>query len=606
MSSNKETAKQIIQIIGEDNITFMTHCATRLRLNVADENKVDLNALDQVPGVIKAQVKSGQLQVIIGAKVAQVFEEASKLVTLSDDQVQSTEIKKNIVARVVEAISGCFGPVIPVLIGCGMVKSVAAILTTLNLVDPTSGTYQIISLIGDLLFYFFPFFLAVSAAKKFKTHEYLAVALAGALMYPTIQNGALQAAETGVNSLSFLGLPVLFVNYKSTIIPIILSVWIMSYVYKWVNKLIPDTFKVLFVPMIVLFIMVPLELIVIGPFGTYIGQGVAKVVSYLYTTNGVLGALLFGTFRPLLIIFGMHYVITPINAQLIAEYGYSVISPANLTGNLAQAGATLATFFLLKKKSEKAEALSAGVTALFGVTEPAMFGFNLKYKKPMICAMIAGGIGAAYINFWGGGATAVILPGLLALPTYIADNYIHIIIGISISIALAMIGTLVLGIGSKAKADETTIVSATKLDVKPFAKGEVVELNKVNDAVFSTGVMGNGFAIVPTEGKVFAPFAGKVSMVFETKHAIGLRSDNGVEVLVHIGLDTVNLKGEHFTVHIKEGDTIEAGQLLVEFDLEKLKELGYDTIIPFIVTNGAEFAQVTPKLSSDSIEFALA
>lgn len=606
MSSNKETAKQIIQIIGEDNITFMTHCATRLRMNVADENKVDLNALDQVSGVIKAQIKSGQLQVIIGAKVAQVFEEASKLVSLSDNQVQSTEIKKNIIARVVEAISGCFGPVIPVLIGCGMVKSVAAILTTLNLVDPTSGTYQIISLIGDLLFYFFPFFLAVSAAKKFKTHEFLAVALAAALMYPTIQNGALQAAETGVNSLSFLGLPVLFVNYKSTIIPIILSVWIMSYVYKWVNKLIPDTFKVLFVPMIVLFIMVPLELIVIGPFGTYLGQGVAKVVSYLYTTNGVLGALLFGTFRPLLIIFGMHYAITPINAQLIAEYGYSVISPANLTGNLAQAGATLATFFFLKKKSEKAEALSAGVTALFGVTEPAMFGFNLKYKKPMICAMIAGGIGAAYINFWSGGATAVILPGLLALPTYIADNYIHIIIGISISIALAMIGTLVFGIGSKPKADDTTIVSATKLDVKPFAKGEVVELNKVNDAVFSTGVMGNGFAIVPTEGKVFAPFAGKVTMVFETKHAIGLRSDNGVEVLVHIGLDTVNLKGEHFNVRIKEGDTIEAGQLLVEFDLEKLKELGYDTIIPFIVTNGAEFAQVTPKLSSDSIEFALA
>ncbi|HFR3925358.1 TPA: beta-glucoside-specific PTS transporter subunit IIABC [Streptococcus suis] len=606
MSSNKETAKQIIQIIGEDNITFMTHCATQLRMNVADENKVDLNALDQVSGVIKAQIKSGQLQVIIGAKVAQVFEEASKLVSLSDNQVQSTEIKKNIIARVVEAISGCFGPVIPVLIGCGMVKSVAAILTTLNLVDPTSGTYQIISLIGDLLFYFFPFFLAVSAAKKFKTHEFLAVALAGALMYPTIQNGALQAAETGVNSLSFLGLPVLFVNYKSTIIPIILSVWIMSYVYKWVNKLIPDTFKVLFVPMIVLFIMVPLELIVIGPFGTYLGQGVAKVVSYLYTTNGVLGALLFGTFRPLLIIFGMHYAITPINAQLIAEYGYSVISPANLTGNLAQAGATLATFFFLKKKSEKAEALSAGVTALFGVTEPAMFGFNLKYKKPMICAMIAGGIGAAYINFWSGGATAVILPGLLALPTYIADNYIHIIIGISISIALAMIGTLVFGIGSKPKADDTTIVSATKLDVKPFAKGEVVELNKVNDAVFSTGVMGNGFAIVPTEGKVFAPFAGKVTMVFETKHAIGLRSDNGVEVLVHIGLDTVNLKGEHFNVRIKEGDTIEAGQLLVEFDLEKLKELGYDTIIPFIVTNGAEFAQVTPKLSSDSIEFALA
>ncbi|QTU82537.1 PTS glucose transporter subunit IIA [Carnobacteriaceae bacterium zg-C25] len=607
MSSNKETAKQIIQIIGEDNITFMTHCATRLRLNVADENKIDLNALDQVPGVIKAQIKSGQLQVIIGAKVAQVFEEATKLVSLSDNQVQSTEIKKNIIARVVEAISGCFGPVIPVLIGCGMVKSVLAILTTLKLVSSTSGTYQMISLIGDLLFYFFPFFLAVSAAKKFKTHEFLAIALAGALMYPTIQNGALQAAKTGVSSLSFLGLPVLFVNYKSTIIPIILSVWIMSYVYKWVNKVIPDTFKVLFVPMLVLFIMVPLELIVIGPFGTYVGQGVAKVVTFLYTTNGVIGAFLFGTFRPLLIIFGMHYAITPINAQLIAEYGHSVISPANLTGNLAQAGATLAVFLLLKKKAEKAEALSAGVTALFGVTEPAMFGFNLKYKKPMICAMIAGGIGAAYINFFGGGATAVILPGILALPTYIADSYIHIIIGVSISIILAIAGTLLLGIHKKESqlTDETNAISATKLEVKPFAKGEIVELNKVNDAVFSTGIMGQGFAIIATEGKVFAPFSSKVSMVFETKHAIGLRSDNGVEVLIHIGLDTVNLKGEHFKVHIKEGDIVETGQLLVEFDLKKLRELGYDTIIPFIVTNGVEFERVTPTITSDKIEISL-
>lgn len=605
MSNNKETAKQIIQIIGEDNITFMTHCATRLRLNVVNESDVDLDALDQVEGVIKSQLKGGQLQVIIGARVADVFEEAKKLVNLSDENVQSTEVKKNVITRVVEAISGCFGPVIPVLIGCGMVKSVAAILIALKWVDPTSGTYQVISLIGDLLFYFFPFFLAVSAAKKFKTHEYLALALAGALMYPLIQNGAINAAESGVSSLSFLGLPVLFVNYKSTILPIILSVWIMSYVYRWVNKIIPDTFKVLFVPMIVLFIMVPLELIVIGPLGTYLGQGVASIVSYLYTTNGVIGALLFGTFRPLLIIFGMHYAITPINAQLIAEYGYSVISPANLTGNLAQAGATLAVFLLLKKKAEKAEALSAGVTALFGVTEPAMFGFNLKYKKPMIFAMLGGGIGAAYINFFGGGATAVILPGLLALPTYIADNYIHIIIGISISIAFALVGTLLFGIGQKDSKIATQAVNPEKLDVVPFTDGEILPLEKVNDAVFSTGVMGPGFAVQPNQGKVLAPFNGKVTMVFETKHAIGLRSDNGVEVLIHIGLETVNLKGQHFKVLIKEGDTVEAGQALVEFDLEKLKELGYDTVIPFIVTNSVEFKNVSVNLDKKPIEIAL-
>ena len=221
--------------------------------------------------------------------------------------------------------------------------------------------------------------------------------------------------------------------------------------------------------------------------------------------------------------------------------------------------------------------------------------------------MVAGGIGAAYINFFGGGATAVILPGLLALPTYIADSYIHIIIGISISIALAFGATLVLGIGSKKdkEGNPSEEISATKLDVIPFAPGKIVELNQVDDPVFSTGVMGNGFAIIPTEGKVVAPFTGKVSMVFETKHAIGLRSNNGVEVLIHIGLDTVNLKGQYFKVHVKEGDTVSKGQLLVEFDLDKIKELGYDTVIPFIVTNGAEFTNVTPKILPDSVEISL-
>lgn len=585
MSSNKETARKIIQIIGEKNISFMTHCATRLRINVVDEKSINLEALDQVEGVIKAQFKSGQLQVIIGAKVADVFEEAKQLVNLSEDKVQSTEVKKNILSRVVEAISGCFGPIIPVLIGCGMVKSVAAILIALNVLTLKSGTYQVISLIGDLLFYFFPFFLAVSAAKKFKTHEYLSLALAGALMYPLIQEGAINAAKTGINSLSFLGLPVLFVNYKSTIIPIILSVWIMSYVYRWVNKIIPDTFKVLFVPMIVLFIMVPLELILIGPFGTYIGEGIAKIVTYLYTTNGVIGAFIFGTFRPLLIIFGMHYAITPINAQLIAEYGYSVISPANLTGNLAQAGATLAVFFLLKKKTEKTEAFTAGITALFGVTEPAMFGFNLKYKKPMICSMIAGGIGAAYINFFGGASTAVILPGLLALPTYIASNYIHIIIGISISILISFVLTLILGIEPKKRKKQNTKELSKSLTLTPFSEGEVISLSDVNDEVFSKGIMGPGFAIRPKEGKVVAPFDGKVTMVFETKHAIGLQSNNGIEVLIHIGLETVELKGKHFNVLVKEGESIISGQTLVTFDLKELEKLGYDTVIPLMITN---------------------
>lgn len=591
--NHTETAKEIIQIIGADNVTYLTHCATRLRFNIKDISNVNLEQLDRVEGVIKSQYKNGQLQVIIGAKVGGVFEAMQKLITLSEDVVvQKTETKKNVISQVIETISGVFGPVIPVLIGCGMIKSVTAVLTTFSLISTESSTFAVFSMIGDLLFYFFPFFLAVSSAKKFKTNEFLAIALAAALMYPTIQNGALQAAETGVNSLYFMGLPILLVNYKSTIIPIILSVWIMSYVYRFVNKLIPDTFKVLFVPMLVLFIMVPLELIAIGPLGSYIGQGVAQFVTWLYNVNGVLGAFLFGTFRPLLIILGMHYAITPINTQLIAEYGFSVISPANLTGNLAQAGATLAVFFLLKNKTQKSAALTSGITALFGVTEPAMFGFNLKYKNPMLCAMLGGGIGAAYMNFFGGGATAIILPGVLALPTYIADSYIHVLIAVAISIAFAFVGTLALGIKQADEVelkDDTEQMAAKRVAMTQPIPGTIIPLSEVKDSVFSTGMLGEGYAIEPTEGKVCAPFEGSVIMLFETKHAIGLRNDDGVEVLIHIGLDTVELHGQGFETLVEEGDRIAAGDVLVRFDKDFIQSKGYDLTTPVIVTNATEF-----------------
>ncbi|ETT43779.1 glucose PTS transporter subunit IIA [Paenibacillus sp. FSL H7-689] len=611
----EELAKEIIANIGQDNITYATHCATRLRFNVKDESQVNLKALDRLEGVLRAQFNSGQLQIIIGAKVKSVFDAVSEKLDLEnqDIEVKAIQQKKNVISRVVETVAGIFGPVIPVLIGCGMVKSVLAILTTMNLLETTSGAYQTFSLISDLIFYFFPFFLAVSAAKKFKTNEYLAVALAGAYMYPTIMEGAAKVAETGVTSLSFFGLPLLLVNYKSTIIPIIISVWVMSYVYRFVNKRIPDMFKILFVPMIVLFIMVPLGLIVFGPLGTYFGSGVAQIVTYLYTVNGVIGAFLFGTFRPLLIIFGMHYAITPINSQLIAEYGYSVISPANLTGNLAQAGACIGVFLLLKHKASKSSALSSGVTAMFGITEPAIFGFNLKYKRPFICAMLAGGIGAAYINFWGGGATALILPGILALPTYIADSYIHIIIGVAISITLALVAVLIWGIEEEIPAPVTAsvgngtdasaaanVIAATSeshaltrptgtLIIGSPINGTVKNITEIDDPIFA---LGSGAAVESIDGKVYAPFDGKVVSLFPTKHAIGLMSNEGVEMLVHVGINTVKLKGKHFTAYVQQDQVIKQGDLLIEYDHEAIRAAGFDTVVPIIISNTFEYQSV--------------
>lgn len=613
--TTEDLAKEIIANIGQDNITYATHCATRLRFNVKDESQVNLKALDRLEGVLRAQFNSGQLQIIIGAKVKIVFDAVSERLDLenSDIEVKSVKQKKNVISRVVETIAGIFGPVIPVLIGCGMVKSVLAILTTTKLLETTSGAYVTFNLISDLIFYFFPFFLAVSAAKKFKTNEYLAIALAGAYMYPTIMEGAAKAAETGVTSLSFFGLPLLLVNYKSTIIPIIISVWVMSYVYRFVDKRIPDMFKILFVPMLVLFIMVPLGLIAFGPIGTYFGKGVAEIVTYLYTVNGVIGSFLFGTFRPILIIFGMHYAITPINSQLIAEYGYSVISPANLTGNLAQAGACLGVFFLLKHKASKSSALSSGVTALFGITEPAIFGFNLKYKRPFICAMLAGGIGAAYINFWGGGATALILPGILALPTYIADSYIHIIIGITISITLAMGAVLIWGIeedipatANAASGTPSTPVSAvTSATARPAGplmicspiNGTIKDITAIDDPIFA---LGSGAAVESVDGKVYAPFNGKVVSLFPTRHAIGLMSDEGVEMLVHVGINTVKLKGKYFTAHVQQDQIIRQGDVLLEYDVEAIRAAGYDTVVPVIISNTFDY-QGVEQVAADRV-----
>ncbi|BCZ45119.1 PTS system beta-glucoside-specific EIIBCA component [Clostridium gelidum] len=609
---NKDLAVKVLELVGgENNIQYATHCATRLRLNVKDESIIKLEEMDRIEGVLKAQIKNGQLQVVLGAKVDGVFEEFVKMINISDSGIEVGTFKKkrNPISAGVETLSGVFGSIIPVLIGCGMVKSLSAIITTFGILDAKSGAVIVLNLVGDLIFYFFPFFLAVSAAKKFKTSEYMAIALAGAYMYPTIMNGADTAAKTGIASISFLGLPVLFVNYKSTIIPIILSVWILSKVYRKVEKIIPEAFRILFVPMLVLFIMVPLELIAIGPIGIYLGRYIALGIQWLYATSGIFGAFIFGTFRPLLVMFGMHYAVTPINTQLIAEFGKTYISPAQLTGNMAQAGACLGVFILARNKTRKSGALTSGITALFGITEPAMYGYNLKYKKPMICAMVSGGIGAAYVNFFGGAGTTLILPGLLALPTYVANSFIHIIIGVCISIFLALGSTIILGINEEkdeTEQEQTSSTSSVKLQrnvsISAPITGEVKAITEVEDKMFSQEVMGKGVAIVPKDGKVYAPFDGTVEALFHTNHAIGLKSEEGIELLIHIGIDTVNLEGKYFTAKTKQNEKIKKGDLLIEFDEVAIKKEGYDTTVLIVVTNSSEFKNVSPIASGQILK----
>ncbi|WP_339304747.1 beta-glucoside-specific PTS transporter subunit IIABC [Paenibacillus sp. FSL R5-0519] len=630
--NNKDLAKNVLDLVGgEQNISGLTHCATRLRFVLKDDNKADLKSLDQLEGVLKAQNSGGQIQVVIGAKVDAVYSELKNLTSdhigeLTDSTDSGSKKRRNPVNIVLETIAGIFTPVLPALIGCGMIKCVATVIAALGWLEG-SGFMSIINMIGDSIFYFMPFFLAVSAANRFKTNPYLAVALAAGLMHPVILEAASKIAETGVKSIDFLGMPILLMKYSSSVIPIILAVWIMSYVYPVVNRVVPKFLQVLITPMIVLFIMVPLELIILGPIGSYIGNWLTDGINYLYGTVGVLAGAILGFFKPIMVMFGMHYAIMPIQIQQIATIGSTMLLPASLAANLAQAGAAFGVLFLTKNKTMKSAAGSSGLTALFGITEPAIYGVTLRYKRPFFAGCAAAGLVGGFYTLVDAKATAISLPGVLSLGTYTADRYIYIVIGCIAAVVLGFVFTLLAGIkedsdGNKSKqqatdkfnenstsaATEVTSASAVSLTstssdmliVSPMT-GEIKPISEVEDQAFAQELMGKGIAIVPTEGKVYAPFDGVVEALYRTKHAIGLKATNGVEILIHIGVDTVSLKGKYFNAHIEQGQTIKAGDLLVEFDPEGITSAGYNTITSIVVTNMQQYGDVLTTATSGPI-----
>ncbi|MDN4605126.1 beta-glucoside-specific PTS transporter subunit IIABC [Paenibacillus sp. F6_3S_P_1C] len=632
--NNKDLAKNILELVGgERNISGLTHCATRLRFVLKDDAKADLKKLDQLEGVLRAQNSGGQVQVVIGAKVDAVYNEvkglASDRIGGSEESPDHNEPKKkrNPVNVVLETIAGIFTPVLPALIGCGMIKCVATVIAALGWLEG-SGFLVIVNMIGDLIFYFLPFFLAVSAAHKFKTNPYLAVALAAGLMHPTILNAAAQIADTGVTTIDFLGMPILLMKYSSSVIPIILAVWIMSYVYRFVDQFIPKFLRVLLTPMVVLFIMIPLELIVLGPIGSYIGDWLTQGINYLFSTAGVLAGLILGFFKPIMVMFGMHYALMPIQVQQVASLGSTVLLPAALAANLAQAGAAFGVFVLTKSKTMKSAAGSSGFTALFGITEPAIYGVTLRYKRPFFAGCAAAGLVGGFYSLVHASATAISLPGILALGTYTADRYMYVVIGSVAAVVLGFVFTLMAGIkedadGAKMKQQatgavdsiQTAVVSGTNAEqtspqtsasssdmliVSPMT-GEIKPISEVEDQAFAQELMGKGIAIVPTEGKVYAPFDGMVEALYRTKHAIGLKAANGVEILIHIGVDTVSLKGKYFNAHIEQGQAIKAGDLLVEFDPEGITSAGYNTITSIVVTNMQQFGDVLTTATSGPI-----
>ncbi|GGP10117.1 beta-glucoside-specific PTS transporter subunit IIABC [Oceanobacillus neutriphilus] len=608
--NHQQLAKDILSLVGgEENVGSVTHCYTRLRFNLKNNDLADKEKIESLDGVIRVQIQSGQFQVVIGNEVGKVYKEIEKQGNFdsgeSDNSHAVQEQKKgNIIGRFFEVIASIFTPIIPAIAGAGLVKGILGLVTTLEWAPADSDIVAVLNIVADAVFYFLPFFLAVSAARKFKTNEFIALALAGGLMYPTLIEGAKAIAEGGAEGMALFGIPLPFINYSSTVIPIIISVWLLSYVYKWVDAIMPSAVRIIFTPTIVLLIMIPFELVAIGPLGSYLGIGLADGITWLFEHAGILAGGILGATRPLLVIVGMHYGLMPIAIQNIAVLGFDYLVPVFLMANMGQAAAALAVFMKTKNKDLKTIAASSTVSAFLGITEPAMYGVNLRLKKPFIAALIGSGIGGAFITGFGVTASAFVLPGLTSLPVFSGPKFIYLIIGLIITIAVTMVLTFVLGfkdMESKNEKKEVKETPAVKDEQQPATKetavnspleGNIIPLQEVSDPTFAEGLLGKGIAVEPDKGEVIAPFNGSIESLFPTRHAIGLRSEQGLELLIHIGLDTVNLEGKYFEAHVEQGQAVKQGDVLITFDIEKIKSAGYPTVTPVIVTNSADYQDV--------------
>lgn len=612
----KKLGMDLIPLVGGvENISKLTHCATRLRMEFHDRDKVDAAAIQNTPGVISVVEQGGQFQVVIGNDVPVTYrailnEMGGDAAAASTKSAPAAEEKKpGIINRIISVISTTFTPVIPALIGGGMIKAVLSILVLCGLSD-SSSTYTILNFISDAAFYFMPVLLAYGAAIKFECNPVLAMTMACALLHPT-WSGLVGAGE----AVTFFGIPVSLVDYSYSVIPIILSIWIMSYVEKFAEKYTPSFIKFFLKPLIILFISTPIALVLVGPFGSFLNTLVETGANVIYERASWLLPMLMGAFQPFLVLTGTAWAMTPIATVQISAMGYEVVNgPGMLASNIAMGAATLAVAFKTRNSQLRQLALSSGFTGVMGITEPCLYGVNLKLKTPFIASMIGGAIGGVYAGFSGLVRYAFVSPGLAALPAFIGENpmnIVHAIITCVISFVAAFVATLILGFkepeetapatapAPKAKEEAPKAVTAGDKTVVSPLQGKTVPLSEVNDAVFSQKVLGDGVAVQPTEGKVCAPVDGVISSLFDTCHAVGLESDDGLELLIHVGIDTVNLQGRHFKAHAKTGDRVKKGDVLITFDLEAIQKEGYDTITPVLVSNSDDFSAVEAVTGRD-------
>lgn len=608
MADNKQIAQQVLAAVGgAGNVSSVTHCMTRLRFVLKDQTIPNKDEISKIKGVVGVNISGGQYQVIIGNSVGNVYREMLALGGLSDTQTGPVVKQKvNPISAALDFIAGCMTPLFTAIIAGGLIKVLLVIFgpTLLGLMSDTSDTYILMNALGDAPFYFLPILVAITASKKLGCNSFLAAMVSSMLVYPNL----ITLLSSDTPTYLFGVIPVMHGSYASSIIPAMLATILLKYVEILVDKITPDWSKNFLRPLLIVIITAPITLCLLAPLGLVIGNVLQVVINTIYGFAPWLAMLLFAGFMPFIVMTGMHWAFVPACLMSLADPGFELmLLPAMLCSNIAQAGATFGAAFKTKDKDIKQMAFPAAISALLaGVTEPAMYGVTLRLKKPMIGACIAGAIGGLIAGFVNLKAFAFATPCLTAIVQFISpeggSNFMFACIIFAVVLVLSFVLAFILTPANAEEASdtpaapETTPASAPlcdKIVIEAPIPGEVIPLAEVKDQTFASGVLGEGYAIVPSEGKVYAPFDGTCDNLFDTLHAMGLVSDSGVELLIHVGLETVKLNGAPFTAHIKSGDTFKKGDLLLEFDIPAIQAAGCEIQTPVIVTNAEDVGDIS-------------
>ena len=614
---NKQLAESIIEHVGgKDNIISLVHCATRLRFVLKDESKADPEIVKKQVGVITVVQSGGQFQVVIGNNVADVFNAIMELTNLNEkpttDEVAGA--KKGIVSKLIDLVSSIFIPALVVLVAGGIFKGVVAILQVMEVVKAGDPTYNFLNAIADAPFYYLPIILGFSAVKKFGGNPYVGMALGGALVHPSVVGMLGNKFELQTE---FFSIPIKLIPYPSSVFPIILAAWFYSLLERNFNKIMHDSFKKFIAPLFGLIITVPLTFAVIGPVVSFLSDSVASGIIFVYELNSVIASMILAALWQVMVVFGIHWGLVPFAMNNISVYHEDFMIPILFPAVFAQVGAVLAVMLRSKDPQVKTLASSSVLSGIFGVTEPAIYGINLPLKRPFIIgcvsSMIGGGIIGYYHSVIYSFSFISVFSFLQLIPaTGIDEKFYAVVFGSIISFVVATIVTYLFGIPkNKDVADGNQVPSSSEKKAEEIKQrntisspmtGKLVELKEVNDATFASGLMGKGVAIIPSVGEAVAPEDGEVVSLFRTKHAIGFQTDSGAEMLIHIGIDTVKLDGQHFEAHVEAGQKVKKGERLVSFDIGAIKLAGFEVTTPIIITNSDDYLDVECIFKQDDVQ----